>query len=220
MEARTFTIARRGTGRADHPWLAALLAVLDRRLRLRYGVREYTRSADCVFRMHVGASTAHVLLPDGTCVRAGDRVIILHLWNEQVPAFPRQGPTLGWALRITRLLDVSLRELAAYLATRTDLDDVAALYAEVSSGSPEESAQIARIMGRYGFERAALQRPRSVSERLHRLGENILIAMMVLVHNPAALRAGSLWRDRTPLVLSRRVLQRRYGLERGRAAQL
>ena len=35
--------------------------------------------------------------------------------------------------------------------------------------------------------------------------------MMVLARNAAALRADTLWRDRTLVFLSRRELQRRYG---------
>jgi hypothetical protein len=52
--------------------------------------------------MQVATSDDDLMLPDGTWVRAGDRVIKLHLWNEQVPLFPRAGPTLGWARRMSR----------------------------------------------------------------------------------------------------------------------
>jgi hypothetical protein len=50
------------------------------------------------------------------------------------------------------------------------------------------------------------------------LGENILISMMVLARNAAALRADVLRRDRTLVFLSRRELRRRYGFARDRAA--
>jgi hypothetical protein len=46
---------------------------------------------------------------------------------------------------------------------------------------------------------------------LHWFGENILISMIVLAQNASALRADTLWRDRTLVVLSRQTLQRRYG---------
>jgi cytochrome b561 len=53
---------------------------------------------------------------------------------------------------------------------------------------------------------------------MHRLGENIFISMMVLAHNAAALRADTLWRDRTLVFLSRSRLQERYGAGGGRVA--
>ena len=53
---------------------------------------------------------------------------------------------------------------------------------------------------------------------MHWFGENILISMMVLARNAAALRADVLWRNRTLVFLSRRELRRRYGFAQERAA--
>ncbi len=61
----------------DHPWLGALIERLDRYLRRRQGVSEFTQSPDCVFRIQVARSDADVTLSDGTAVRTGDRIISL-----------------------------------------------------------------------------------------------------------------------------------------------
>ena len=51
----------------------------------------------------------------------------------------------------------------------------------------------------------------SIGERLHRFGENILISLIILAHNPGALRPDTLRRVRVPIYLSRRMLEREFG---------
>ena len=55
------------------PWLEAMVAALDDRLRLRHGVIEYTNSSECLFRIQFVTSSENYLLSDGTCIRPGDR---------------------------------------------------------------------------------------------------------------------------------------------------
>jgi hypothetical protein len=80
----------------------------------------------------------------------------------------------------------------------------------MSFGSAERSAQITRIAARYGFERSGPAYQRSIAERLHCLGENILISLMVIARNTAAFRLESLGRIRTPVYMSRRKLESRF----------
>lgn len=195
----------------DHPLIRALVTVIDRTLRRRQGVEEFTHAPDCIFRIETIRADARVSLSDGTLVRPGDRIIDLHLWNEHVPLMPAAGPTLTWARQMSRGLDVSLRELAAYLARRQDLGDVVALRAQMKFGSAQQSDQLARISGHYGFEKVEQRGPLSLGERLHLLGDSILISMIVLARNAAAFRLSGLWRDCTVVYLSRRTLLRRYG---------
>jgi hypothetical protein len=77
------------------PWLEAMVAALDDRLRVRHGVIEYTNSPECLFRIQLAASNDDYVLSDGTCIRAGDRIANLHVWNEQFPCFTGKGPTLA-----------------------------------------------------------------------------------------------------------------------------
>lgn len=200
------------------PWLEAVVAALDDRLRLRHRVVEYTNSPECLFRIQLISSEEDYVLSDGTCVRAGDRIIKLHVWNEQFPCFSGKGPTLAWARRVNHAFELSLRELARYLESRRDLEDVAAICAIMSLEPAERSAQLARFVSRFGFERIAAANSRSFRQQMHWLGENILISMIVLARNAAALRTGTLRRDRTLVFLSRRELRRRYGFAREHAA--
>jgi hypothetical protein len=158
------------------------------------------------------------VLSDGTWIRSGDRVANLHVWNEQFPCFAGKGPTLAWARRVNQAFDLSLRELAGFLDSRHDLDDVVAICANMSLEPAERSAQLVRFVGRFGFERIAAASSRSFRQQMHWFGENILISMMVLARNAAALRADTLRRDRTLVFLSRRELRRRYGFSSEEAA--
>jgi hypothetical protein len=199
------------------PWLEAMLAALDDRLRLRHGVIEYTNSSECLFRIQLVASNESYVLSDGTCIRRGDRVANLHVWNEQFPCFAGKGPTLAWARRVNQAFELSLQELAGFLDGRCDFDDVVAICANMSLEPAERSAQLVRFVGRFGFERIAVS-SRSFRQQMHWFGENILISMIVLARNAAALRADTLRRDRTLVFLSRRELRRRYGLARDQTA--
>jgi hypothetical protein len=72
---------------------------------------------------------------------------------------------------------------------------------------------------RYGFVCAVeLASNRSISEALHLFGENILISMIVISCNPAALRADCFRRDRVPVYLHRSELMKRFGS--GQASRL
>jgi hypothetical protein len=196
------------------PWLEAMVTALDDRLRLRQGVFEYSRRPDCLFRIQFVACNGDYVLSDGTCIPLGARIGNLHVWNEQFPCFSARGPTLAWGRRVNRAFKISLRELSHFLDARRDFDDVIALGANMTFEPAERSDQLARFVARFGFERVAATPSRSFRQQMHWLGENILISMMVLARNAAALRADTLRRDRTLVLLSRRELRRRYGFAR------
>jgi hypothetical protein len=196
------------------PWLEAMVTALDDRLRLRQGVFEYSRRPDCLFRIQIISSSDDYVLSDGTCIRAGARIGNLHVWNEQFPCFRGNGPTLAWGRRVNRAFNNSLRELSHFLDARGDFDDVIAICANMTFEPAERSEQLARFVARFGFERVGATGSRSFRQQMHWFGENILISMMVLARNASALRADTLRRDRTLVILSRRELRRRYGFAR------
>ena len=156
MEARTAISSDGEARRLDHPWLGTILDALDGRLRLRHGVIEYTRCPNCLFRIQVIITYDDFVLSDGVHVRPGERLISLHVWNEQFPTFPARGPTLAWARRINRAFDMSLRDLAHFLEERRDLDDVTAICGNMTFEPAERSAQLARFVSRFGFEKIAV----------------------------------------------------------------
>jgi hypothetical protein len=200
-----------------YPWLAGVLFALDEHLRRNHAVFEYTSNPACIFRLSVARAERRLALRDGTRVVAGQRIAQLHFWNEQIPTLPPRGATIAWGRQMRRMIATSLRELAAYLRSRSDLADVAVICGDVPSGTARQRDQIARIMSRFGFETIAEPEHLSLSGRLHRLGENILISLIVLVRNATALRRDTLWRVRVPIYLSRQRLEETFGSASARA---
>ena len=66
-------------------------------------------------------------------------------------------------------------------------------------------------MAYFGFEAFPDHVRLSISERIHRFGENILISLIVFAQNAAALRIDTLSRVRVPIYVSRRTLEEKFG---------
>lgn len=193
--------------RAIHPeqWVFGL----DRWLRRWHGVYEFTAHRDCILRAERALADESLLLSDGVSVRPGDPVLKIHLWNEHMPSMGQEGPTIAWARRVNRALDTSLRELARHIAQCSDLNGVDAVCADMRLAPAKQNAQLARIVSRYGFEAPKGSRvgrpglPR-------RIGENLLMMLLVLATNPIACRAAVLRRAHARAVISRAKLLRLY----------
>ena len=193
--------------RAIHPeqWVFSL----DRWLRRWHGIYEFTAHRDCLFRAERCLAEETLLLADGARVRRGDPLLRIHLWNEQVPVMRQDGPTIAWARRASRAVETSLRELARYVSQCRDLDEVVAVCADMRLATPKQSAQLARIVSRYGFEAekdSRVGRP----GLLRLIGENILMVLLVLATNPCAFRAAVLRRGHARVIISRARLLRLY----------
>jgi len=192
--------------------LNALVSIIDKTLRARQEIFEYSNCRNCIFRIQLAVAADDIALSDGTHLRAGSRLINLHLWNEHVPPFPSRGPTLAWARRMSHDLELSLEELAAFVASSPALDGVAAIGGQMMFGSTEQTELVAHVAERFGFVRAVDPPSRhSIAERLHLLGENILISMIVISHNPAAFRTDCFSRERVPVYIQRSAFVRRFG---------
>jgi hypothetical protein len=190
-------------------WLEYAIFALDRRIRRRLGVYEYTTNAQCLFRIQLDRAEHGFSLSDGTQVSPGDPILKLHLWNEQLPLMGQHGPTVAWARQASRALDNSLRELARYLAERSELANIAVICGDMSLGTAQQCEKLVRIVARYGFE-AAADRKLGRPGILRRIGDCIVIFMLVLVVNPVALRGSILRHVHKRIVLSRAALERRY----------
>jgi len=196
----------------SHPRLAELIFTLDKLLRQRYGVLEYSSHPSCIFRIQICSSHRNLTLRDGTRLCAGDRIARLHYWNEQVPARHCYASQMLWAREFHRRIAISLTELAHYLRAQPSLADVNVVCGDVASAVGEHSsAQIAHIMRRYGFEAMLSPEAALLRERLIRLGENVLISLIMLAQNADALRVDTLRRTRVPIFISRQTLERKFG---------
>jgi hypothetical protein len=189
-------------------WLQSAVFALDRRIRQKLGVYEYTMHPECLFRLQLVHVEDPLVLADGTAVAPGNRALALHLWNERIPVMGPLGPTLAWARKIDRAIHASLRELACYLAAQPSLRDIAAICGDMPVRGTRQAEQLARIMARYGFEAAV-----GIADRrnlIHRFGDAVLVLMLVWATNPCAVRSAVLRCCNMRLFVSRAALERRY----------
>lgn len=189
-------------------WVGRAVLALDRRLRARQGICEYSGHPQCLFRIQEARADQTLRLRDGTLVREGDPLLKLHLWNEHIPEMGRAGATVGWARRASRAVDVSLRELALALQGNADWREVAAICGDMSLAAAGDNHRLVRICAHYGFEAAG--GPAGETHAARRVGEGILACMLVLATNPAALRWATLRRECVRVYLSRATLETRY----------
>ena len=194
-------------------WLENAVFGLDRWLRRRQGVFEYTNDPGCIFRIQHIQATERLTLAGGARIEPGTPVLNLHLWNEHMPLIGPEGATIGWARSFSRAIQASLRQLARYLEEHAELDDIAALRADMRLGTAERGAQLLRLSARFGFEPPAGAAPPGYwhAGALHRFGENILIFLLLLATNPVAVGTPVLRRDHKLVYLPRAALERRYG---------
>ncbi|HET6183371.1 MAG TPA: hypothetical protein VFA03_07225 [Acetobacteraceae bacterium] len=188
--------------------MGSVICGVDVVLRRWYGVREFTSDPGCLFRLARAPAPHEVRLSDGTVIAPGEEVLILHIWNEQVPRFRfPSGPDLMWALDVRSRLLRSFRLLARHLAEESDTQHIRAIHGCVAFGSRRRRWQLRRAAARFGFDLIDdAERPKGLHER----GEDVLIWVFTRAFNPAALRRQPLWRDRTELWISRAELLRRY----------
>lgn len=190
--------------------LALVIRCVDVVLRWWYGVWEFTSDPDCLIRLARDRTEHEVRLSDGTVIAAGEEVLILHIWNEQVPRRSLRGGRhlgLGWAVDIRRRLQHSFHDLAVHLDLDPEIAHISAIHASVTFGSLRRRWQIRRAAARFGFDLVEdPTRPKSLHER----GEDVLIWVFTRAFNPAALRRQPFWRDRTELWMSRETLLRLY----------
>jgi hypothetical protein len=194
-----------------HSLFAKGVFALDRRLQEANGIFCYSSDPECMFRMAFTRLEAPVVLQGGLRLKAGDPIARLHIWNEQMPAMRGMSP-VRWGIRSSRRFAHSLGLLAAYLASLPDCSGIAAIGADMALGTAEGTAQLLRICARHGLV-PPCEYNWTGGGWAHRLGENILISMLVLAQNPQAFRLSCLRRVRVPVFMSRAELDRRFGVQ-------
>ena len=208
---RQWRLIGSAVGGERHFWLDKIIFGLDRVLSRWQSVVEYTHDPTCILRITFRRLDQDFVLTDGTAGHAGERFIDLHLWNEHIPAMPKQGASIAWARQMSLCFQHSLRRLARHLASRPDLDDISLVRCTMMFASGERDDQMVRMIRRYGFELVPPTTTVTLGERARRLGENVLISLIVWAGNTAALRRDTLRRGRTRVFMSRKVLEQRYG---------
>jgi len=154
--------------------MRAVVRALDRRLRKRLNIADFSGHPDCVFRTRLCEAYRDLPLPDGTVAR-GAPVVEVHWWNEHIPPIGHAGLDMKWAVRLRRMLATTHREIAQQLLRNPDWKAVQAVGATTAvfpAGGPEAWA---RRMGRMGYVVMPHENP---SGRIAEFFENIWVWML------------------------------------------
>lgn len=192
-------------------WIGRAALRLDDFLRRGHRVIEYCSDPRCVFRMQMDQAGEDFVFADGTPVCRDENVINLHLWNEHVPVIPPDGPTVAWGRRMGSSMNFSMRQLAAFIASRSEFDRVTAVRFKTAVATASRTRQLLRIMEHFGFEIVPDRPAASWRQKVHEFGENILALLLLTAVNPESARLSVLWRVRSQVLLSRKNFDRRYG---------
>jgi hypothetical protein len=184
--------------------------LIDRQLQSHGGVFCYSSDPKCVFRISLTTLQSPAMLDWWTTLPAGATIAELHLWNEQIPLASEYDSAIAWALAFGRSFALSLRLLSAYLAENPQLHGVQAIRGDMALGAPEMTERLLGITGRLGF-RPCGGHDGGGAGLARRIGENILISMMILARNAGEFRFSTLRRTRVLVFMPREVLDRRYG---------
>lgn len=150
---RTFAIARDGQLRpvCSAGAIARGARRLDRYLRRRHGIFEFTDDPTCILRLAIGRG------------ERGEPVGELHLWNEQLPT--REG--IGWGLDLRARLTRSLALLARSVEDSAALAELPVLAAEISLSAGYAVARLDAMARRFGLHATACPHRGGPWHRLH-----------------------------------------------------
>jgi len=215
----------------------ALVLLIDWVQRKLSGIVEFSHDPDCIARIGASVSRKDVMLPDGTQVKAGERLGEIHLWNEKVPEVPPAGPDMAWGLGLRRKIIQSLKELATYVGQAPEFAHVQVFHGGTSfmrRGGPGGMLTGGDLAVRLGFH--VVRTPpvegggtpshlssRGIAMDLARsfrdFWENLYYLALVWTFNPRSLRTKGLGGlARVELYMTRETLMTRYGALASRQA--
>jgi len=201
VEWRGIQYAVTGDGRLQRrPWhnkppvanyllAARLIRALDALLRRIYQVTEFTQDPEAMLRLSLATAERDLVLSDGTHIRAGDPVAMLHFWNEHIPVMPPDGPDLGWGLAFQRGLSRSLQDVAAHVQTDPAYRQVRALRGPTTFTSAHDPAEASRIVGRWGFDLLRRERKAGFWPRFGLFWESVYASWLIWAYNPPSARS-------------------------------
>lgn len=171
-------------------------------------VFEFCDDRDCLLRLQLAQAPHAIPLPGGK-IPAGAPVLVLHFWNEHMPAIPASGPDLAWGKRTARLFLHSLRAAAGFLQSQPDLEAVQAIGGVtvlLIPGDPQGGGTLAR---RFGFTVLPYHNPLG---RFGEFWENLYTWALIWTYNPASLKYHRLFQiRRSEIWMSRGEFLRHYG---------
>ena len=188
--------------------MRALIRRFDALLSRAYGVFPFCDDRDCVLRLQI-VRTRRPLCFAGQEVRTGEPVLVLHLWNEQIPPLSPAGPDLAWAAQIRRLFLHSLRAVAGQMRCDPRLAGVRAVGGATTLLSFGDHPGGRRFLERLGFTILPYHSPLG---RFGEFWENLYAWSIMWTFNVASLRYRQLFHlRRAELWMPAEEFMSRYG---------
>jgi hypothetical protein len=163
-----------------------LIRSIDRSLRRRAGIFEYSDHEDCLFRLRVARTDRRLRLRDRE-VEPGEQVLEVHFWNENAPRASAEGRDLSWALAANRRVIDSFKAMADYIRQDPELSAASAVGGVTTWFAPGENNGAEKLFQRLGFAVTPHDSPNS---RFHQFWEQVYAWLLMWAFN-----AGDSWRS-------------------------
>lgn len=130
--------------------MRSLVRAVDWTVRKLSGVFEFCDHPDCIFRVSIGHAPYPLPVPGGE-IPAGEKVLLLHFWNEHMPPMPAEGTRIGPAVKLRRMVASSAHRLAESMNNDPRLEGVKAVGGVTPLFSPGDRSPAEGIFLRLGF---------------------------------------------------------------------
>lgn len=127
-----------------------LILALERHMRRKLGVFEFSDDPDCLFRAQLTKAGRVLQLPDGV-VSAEEPVLELHLWSEHFKPVSSEGLDMRWAVNASKQVAISCRALARYLHDEPKVQSVRAVGGTTGLFTAGEGSGWEGVLSRIGF---------------------------------------------------------------------
>lgn len=184
---------------------------LDYILRKAYGVKPFVLDPDCILRLSFWRSPSTIKIAEDLEVKKGELIGELHLWNEQIPVIPPEGPDLKWGYEIAKKLRYSLTLLARAIENGLPMTDKVKVLGGEIALPRDKAKQLEMLLSHLGLILDS-EKPAGLWKRFAHFWQNLYSMALIWAYNPVSLRKKSLFRMRRYRVwMSKEELLKRYG---------
>lgn len=192
--------------------------LIERILRRYYDIVPVNDAPDCIVGIGRDRSRHDLVLADGTAVRAGDPLLVLHFWNERLHAPVH--PVASASAAILHGGRTNFGDLAKLLQNRPEYAGVRALRADIGFIPDARLPQAQRLAALFGFSFVPGERPGWHILR-PAFWQNLFSYWLLWTYNPAALATIPFAQlRRCEIWMSRAQFLARYGRDRVPAPEL
>jgi hypothetical protein len=191
------------------PIISAFVRLIDAILRRASHIQTFSTDRRCILRTSLTTADHEIRLAS-TAIPEGSPLLLIHFWNERMPAIPPEGADFRWAVDSQKRFIHSLRLLHSWALEQGLLKTVKAIGGATVLISPEVSIAQQRLLEHLGFE---------VTDYHSGLGsfgefwENLFTWALMSTYNPGTLH-GKRFRDirRTDIWMPVETFNELYGV--------